>query len=289
MSRAAFFLVFLMVPLAVGCSVFAKKTPTPAAGLDPAELARLLPTPGVRYYLIPFGSHDLTRRPAYTHTWATLVRATDTPGCEPALEVHTISWLPSTLDIDPLSFRVEPGTNVELHETIQNSLRTRQRIALWGPYEVSHTFAHRFLVQKDFMDSGAVGYQCIDNIGEAGRNGNGCDCIHAMTDMDPAYPRWRYPLAFYGQPATANLVTRIMHAPVTINGRQTHDWLLPRLGLCQYDIEHREYNGRRVVPYVPGAPDLQAAPALPLPFAPVVPKEPNSKTAPVIDPVKLPK
>jgi hypothetical protein len=289
MTRAAILLVSLAAPLSAGCSVFAKKTPTPAARLDPAELARMPPTPGVRYYLIPFGSHDLTRRPAYTHTWATLVRATDVPGCEPALEVHTISWLPSKLDINPLNFRVEPGTNVELHETIRNSLRTKQRIALWGPYEVSHAFAHRFLTQKGFMDSGAVGYQCIDNIGEAGRGGNGCDCIHAITDMDPAYPRWRYPLALYGQPATANLVSRIMHSPVTINGRQTHDWLLPRLGLDQYDIERREYRGHRVVPYVPGAPDLAAAPALPIPLAPIVPKEPNGKTAPGIDPVKLPK
>src|SRR5215204_5057823 len=134
MSRAAFWLVFLAAIPATGCSFFAKKTPTPAARLDPNELARRPQTPGVRYYLIPFGSHDLTRRPARTHTWATLVRATEVPGCEPSLEVHTISWLPTKLDINPLSFRVEPGTNVELHETIRNSLRTNQRIALWGPY-----------------------------------------------------------------------------------------------------------------------------------------------------------
>jgi hypothetical protein len=279
MSRAAFWLVFLTTVPATGCSIFAQKTPTPAARLDPAELARMPATPGVRHYLVAFGSQDLTRRPAYTHTWATLVRTTDAPGCEPALEIHTISWLPTKLDIDALSRRVEPGMNVELHDTIRNSLRTKQQIAMWGPYEVSHAFAHRFLTQKQFLDSGAVGYQCIDTIGEAAREGNGCDCIHAITDMDPVYPRWRYPLALYGQPATANLVRRIMHSPVTINGETTHDWLIPRLGLDQYCIERREYRGK-ITPYVPGAPDLQAAPIIPLPGVPVVPKDMTPKTAP---------
>lgn len=290
MPRLPLLFLILVAP-AAGCSLLAKKTPTPAAGIDPQQLAGVPPTPGVRYYLVLFGSQDWTRRPAYTHTWATLVRATDDPACPaPRLDVHTISWLPTKIDIDALSRRVEPGANVELHDTIRNAIRTRQHTAMWGPYEVSHAFAYRFLVQKEFLDGGSVGYQCIDTVGEAGRNGNGCDCIHAITDMDPVYPRWRYPLALYGQPATAHLVRRIMNAPVTIGAPRTHDWLIPALGLDRYDIERREYRGP-VVPYVPGAPDLNAARALPLPGAPVVPKEPTPKTAPApgapADPAKV--
>jgi hypothetical protein len=206
------------------------------------------------------------------------VQATDNPaGGPPTVTAHTISWLPAKLDIDATSRNVEPGANVELHDTIRNSLRTNQEIAMWGPYEVWHGFAYRFLMQKQFLESGAVGYQCIDVIGEAARNGNGCDCIHAITDMDPRYPRWRYPLAFYGQPATANLVRRIMHAPVTINAPATHDWLIPALGLDRYDIERREYHGR-VVPYEPGAPGLEAAPPLPVPH---IPRPPAPKIEPV--------
>lgn len=288
MSRAvALAVLSFVVPLAAGCALTAKKTPTPAARIDPDALARVQPPPNERYYVLFFGSQDQTRRPAYTHTWATLVRAIGTPGGEPALEVHTISWLPTRLDIDALNFRVEPGTNVELHDTIRNSLRTNQEIAMWGPYEVWHGFAYRFVTQKQFLDSGAVGYQCIDVVGEAARNGNGCDCIHAIADMDPVYPRWRYPLALYGQPATANLVRRVMHSPVTINAPMTHDWILPRIGLCSYPIERRQYHGR-VVPYVPGAPGLQAAPVIPLPGAPVAPKEPTPKTAPSPEPAKKP-
>ena len=267
-----------------GCSVLAQRTPTPAAQFTPEQLQQIPRTPGERWYLVLFGSQDRTRRPAYTHTWATLVRAAETPGCaEPALEVHSISWLPTKLDIDTLNFHPEPGTNVELHDTIANSLRTNQDIAMWGPYEVWHGFAYRFLTQKAFLDSGAVGYQCVDVVGESARLGNGCDCIHAITDMDPRYPRWRYPLAFYGQPATANLVRRLMHAPIFIDPPRTHDWLIPRLGLTAYPIERLEYRGK-AVPYTDGGPaGLEyTAPRLPLPVAPVVPKE---RKAPDVRPV----
>lgn len=285
MPRLPLLLLMLATP-AAGCSLTAKKTPTPAARIDPQELAAVPPAPGVRYYLVLFGSQDWTRRPAYTHTWATLVRATDEPGCAaPRLDVHTISWLPTKIDIDALSLRVEPGANVELHDTLANAIRTNQNVAMWGPYEVWHGFAYRFLVQKEFLESGAVGYQCIDTVGEAGRNGNGCDCIHAITDMDPLYPRWRYPLAFYGQPATAHLVRRIMNAPVTIDAPRTHDWLIPALGLDRYDIERKEYRGR-VVPHAPGAPGLNAAPVVPLPRAPVVPKAAVGPVVPV-DPARV--
>lgn len=286
-------LFLLAVAASPGCSVLAKKTPTPAARVDEREMAAVPPPAGARFYVLFFGSQDWTRRPAYTHTWATLVRAIDDPaGGPPRLDVHTISWLPTKIDINALSLHVEPGANVDLHGTLANAVRTNQNVAMWGPYEVWHGFAYRFLVQKEFLDSGAVGYQCIDVIGEAARNGNGCDCIHAITDMDPVYPRRRYPLAFYGQPATANLVRRVMHAPVTIGAPATHDWLIPALGLDKYEIERREYRGH-VVPHAPGAPGLNAAPAIPLPLpgVPVVPKDPTPKTAPgpavPIDPVKV--
>jgi hypothetical protein len=64
----------------------------------------------------------------------------------------------------------------------------------------------RFLVQREFVESGRVGYQCITTVGEAAREGNGCNCIHAITDLDPHFGRTRYPLIFYGKPASMRLV-----------------------------------------------------------------------------------
>ena len=160
--------VLLFAALAQGCALFANRPDTPAAHIDRAELARAYPPPNERYYLLMFGSQAHPKRAKTTHTWATLVTATDVPGCpEPVLDVQTISWLPETLDIRPDSAAVEPGKNFDLDTTIAESLRTEQEIALWGPYEVWHGFAHRFKVQKAFLDSGRVGYQCIDSRGEA--------------------------------------------------------------------------------------------------------------------------
>ena len=75
--------------------------------------------------------------------------------------------------------------------------------------------------------------------------------------MDPVYPRWRYPLIFYGQTAAEHLVRRLMHSPIFINPPLTHDWLIAPLGLNNYPIEQREYRGR-VIPYQPDASGLQA-------------------------------
>ena len=65
---------------------------------------------GERFYIIVFGSQSTPRRPKYTHTWATVVRVTgaDSPG-EPAVEEHTISWMPATLNIRPLARIPETG------------------------------------------------------------------------------------------------------------------------------------------------------------------------------------
>jgi hypothetical protein len=234
---------------AVGCALFATKPPTPAARLTHEELKMMPSPPGERYFLILYGSDRPTRQPADTHTWATLVTTTGVPGAEASVVEETISWLPVELPIKALSRKTVPGRNYGLHETIRSMLDTKQDIALWGPFEVWHGLAYRFRVQKAFMESGAVGYQCIDSWGEAGRTGAGCDCIHSISDMDPELPRSSYPLFLYGQPATARLVRRIMNAPATIGAPTTHDWILPRLGLCDYPIEKREYRGR-VEPYV---------------------------------------
>ncbi|MCI0699610.1 MAG: hypothetical protein L0241_00795 [Planctomycetia bacterium] len=276
-------LTALAVLLGCGCSLTAKKVPTPAAKLTADDLDRIPKPPDERYFLLLWGSDDATGRPAYVHTWATLIRirtsdvgqcGTVTPGCiDSALDVHTISWLPTKIEIDQLNFRVEPGANFELHASIKNSLDTNQRIAMWGPYEVWHGFAHRFLIHKAYLDSGEVGYQCIDNIGESARLGNGCDCIHAVTDMDPIYRRTRYPLLFYGRPATANVVRRLMLSPIFIDPPTTHDWLIPRLGLSEYPIDRRTYRGR-VEPHIEG---VQAG-LDPAPLVPVVPPKPKDPT-----------
>jgi len=254
--RTVGMLLALVLPTC-GCALLAKKPPTPAARIDGTALARTSPSPNEHFYLIVFGSQDALRRPKYTHTFATLIHTVESPGQAPQVETHTISWFPATADIHPLRRYVEPGHNFTLPETLDIVLGNRESVDVWGPYEVWHGFAFRFLTQKAFLESGAIGYQCDDSIGEAARTGDGCSCTHAISDMDPVYPRWRYPLFEYGHSAARTLVRRFMHSPVTIQGCTTHDWLIERIGLNAYPIERRQYHGR-IVPFEPGDAGLDA-------------------------------
>src|SRR5690348_8318895 len=93
-----------------GCATFAKKPPTPADNISPRQAAAIQTLPGDRYFILVFGSQSTPKRARYTHSWATVVKVT---GCDgsgtPAVEEQTISWLPVTLNVRPLSCRVEPG------------------------------------------------------------------------------------------------------------------------------------------------------------------------------------
>jgi hypothetical protein len=250
MARSARALVVaLLAAHAVGCALTAEKPPTPAAEIPPQTLDYPAP-PNEKYYVLVFGSQQVPLlRPAKTHTWMVVVKATWADGCaEPQLDVQQISWMPATLEIYPLRFQVEPPVNLGLHETLRWAQETGQDVAMWGPYEVQPRGYRRFLIQKEFLEtSGLVGYQCIDTVGEAAREGNGCDCIHAITDMDPQFDRARYPLVFYGHPASRRLVHEAARRQLFIDPWKTHDWLIPKLGLDQYPIDRREqpYKGIR--------------------------------------------
>jgi hypothetical protein len=204
-----------------------------------------MPTPpNERYYVLIFGSQSTPKVPRFVHSWGTVVKVTDQPdGAAPKIESHTISWYPSTMKVRPWRFWVEDGTNLDLHSTIDVVLRHHERVSMWGPYETWHGLYRRFLVQKQFMESGEVGYQCIDTVGEAPRDGAGCDCIHAMSDMDPIFDRRRYPLTYFGEAASRNIVRQVRERPILIHPDQTHDWLIPALGLDCYPIIRRHETG----------------------------------------------
>jgi hypothetical protein len=211
------------------------------------------PPPNERYYILLFGSQTTPKLARYTHSWGTVVKATWVPGqAQPAVEAHTISWMPATLEIHPLSFHVEPGVNLTLERTLEYTLGSNERVSMWGPYEIWHGLYHRFVTQESFLASGRIGYQCIDTVGEAARCGNGSDCIHAMTDIDPVFDRQEYPLSRFGPAATAHVVREIMTRPIVINPPCTYDWLIGCLGLDHYPIVRRQYRGP-VLPFSPEA------------------------------------
>jgi hypothetical protein len=158
--------------------------------------------------------------------------------------VNTISWMPATLDIHPLDFHPETGANLDLHKSVTNGLETGQRVSMWGPYECRPSVYRRLLVQKGFLDSGAIGYQCVDNVGEAARKGDGSCCIHAVTDADPQYGRENYPLIWFGDSASEHIVNRLHEGKRLIHPELQHDWLIAALKLDDYPIVRRHYQDR---------------------------------------------
>lgn len=244
-----------------GCGRNVVRPPTPASGLDTFALRHK--QPNERFYVIVFASQSTPRRPTYSHTWATVIRTEDRPGQPPLIEHHTISWLPASLVIRPLRFAVEPAVNLGVHESIENALKERQRVSLWGPYETHASFYRRFLVQKEFLDSGNIGYQCVDQVGESARTGDGCCCIHAITDMDPTYDRTNFPLIWFGDSASEHLANRIHKGTTLIHPEADHSWLLAALGLDAYPIRRRYYNDRLID--FPRVPPRSKAPLPPRP------------------------
>jgi hypothetical protein len=130
-----------------------------------------------------------------------------------------------------------------MHVTIQEMLLHDEHLAMWGPYEIGPALYRRFLVQKQFLESGQVGYQCVDSIGEAARTGCGCNCIHAITDMDPLFDRTQYPLSYFGEAASRNVVRQVHERPIIVNPCQCNDWLIPLLNLDRYPIERQTWDG----------------------------------------------
>jgi hypothetical protein len=225
----------------MGCASNDMRPPSPARDINNLDLLALPTPPNERYYIMIFGAQSTPKFPRWTHCWATVVKVIEQPGgAAPTIESHTISWFPASLWVKPWWFHVEPGTNLDLHATTEEVHRHHERVSMWGPYETWHGLYRRFTVQKQFMESGEVGYQCIDTVGEAPKNGTGCDCIHAMSDMDPIFDRRRYPLTYFGEAASRNIVRQVRQRPILINPDQTHDWLIPALGLDCYKIIRRQ-------------------------------------------------
>jgi hypothetical protein len=98
------------------------------------------------------------------------------------------------------------------------------------------------LMQKEFIESGAVGYQCIDTVGEAGWLGEGSNCIHAISDADSMFTRQAYPLSYFGETASLNILRQLVVRKAIEDVETTHDWLIPSLGLDRHAIVRQKYS-----------------------------------------------
>jgi hypothetical protein len=193
---------------------------------------------GEFYYVMIFGSQSSPKLLRYTHTWATFVRAVG-DGPDPssfALQVHTISWLPQTLELHVWRTWPEPGVNLDLYQTLNVVYSQRESVTMWGPFVIDKEVYDRSLWVLQIIASGAPRYRAISTPGNLLIS----DCIHAVAAVDPVFGREHYPLIRVGKPASRYIARQIMtRGPARGIEQERYDnsWLIPRLGLDRYPIE----------------------------------------------------
>jgi hypothetical protein len=231
----------LVGPGVCGCA--GVRTPTPSA--HQALFIPAAPRAGERFYVTVFAAQSVPNLVRYSHSWATVIQvASRQEGQEILVEHHTISWMPHTRVIHPLTPYIEEPLNLGLYETVNLVLANgTQMIYQWGPYECTPQYYERFVARKRFLDSGRIGYQCLDGLGEAGLQGNGCNCIHALMGVFPEVPpEWSVSTEF-GEPASRRIVEQLSEQGALVHPEQTHGWLNAMLCLDRYPILHRDANG----------------------------------------------
>ena len=190
------------------------------------------------YYVMIFGSQSSPKFLRYTHTWATFVRAVG-EGPDPAsyaIESHTISWLPQSLEVRVWRPWPEPGVNLDLYQTLEAVYTHRERVTMWGPFLVDRRLYERSQWVLQIIASGAPQYRAISTA----RDMLISDCIHAVAAVDPVFGRRHYPLIRIGKPASRFMARQIMtRSPERGVEQERYDnsWLIPRLGLDHYPIE----------------------------------------------------
>jgi hypothetical protein len=189
------------------------------------------------YYLLMFSSQHAPPCIAYSHTFATFVKATGHGPCANhyQLEAHTISWMPQTLVIRPYALLPECGQNQDLYATFHWALATEQRVSLWGPFQIDRDLYERALCQIRALESGQVRYKAVTTgiLGDQVSN-----CIHAVSDIaGPPYLLVLNPS--FGETASYHVL--LGFEPWIRNPCCRHFWVSDRMGLRAYPLLYRDW------------------------------------------------
>jgi hypothetical protein len=208
--------------------------------LSPAALAPPPAADGTRYYFILFGGQSVPYHPRTAHTWATFVKATPADG-KMLVESFTISWLPVTAEVRPLRLHAEPGKNFTLEETFAIAESNRDRISMWGPFEIDAAWYERAVVQAARLESGVVQYRVLDSFG---LNDRVQHCVRAITSSDTTRQLRLQPVLQVGEPGTSRLATKYARNGAFVGGPVTHDWVIPAVGLDRFPVVRRAVGER---------------------------------------------
>ncbi len=184
------------------------------------------------YYVMVFGAQQTPPRAKYSHSFAVFVKTSGRPGPGCLVETHTISWMPRSLAIRIRALLPECGKNLAIPTTFHWICSTRQRVSMWGPYQIKQDLYDRGLAQIALLESGQVLYKAVDT---GYRSDHASNCIHAISSIVDGY-RLRIVSPSFGETASYYITTRL--EPWFI-GCCTHDWVIAAAGLGGYPVIRR--------------------------------------------------
>ena len=208
---------------------------------------------GESYYMTIFSAQANSRDPRRTHSFATFVKAIGTGDSakDSPIEIHTISWMPRSLDIVILRRHPEPGANLDLESSLRWAGSRGCRVSMWGPYQIKKELYDRAVDQEARLNSGRVLYKAIDR---KFRPGAASNCIHAVADLDidngPLHSGQGR-----GEVASRQVAQHLNRW--VIEPGQTHNWVASRLGLNDQPVNRGDPEQRSLVASVTKDKPLQ--------------------------------
>jgi hypothetical protein len=176
-----------------------------------------------RYYVMLFAAQTDPNVPQHSHTFALFAKASGEADAK--IETTTISWMPASLEIEPLQRDPVKGKNLSIAETIQWAQSVRARVSMWGPYPIKKDLYDMAAARAEALNSGKYQYIMLD--GKAQETG-GVNCIHAVSGMDKSQPGLNTGVA-RGDEATKMVVSYF--EPYILKWKSSKRWLVDRLGI----------------------------------------------------------
>lgn len=185
-----------------------------------------------RYYMLVFGEQDEANTVRLSHTFAVFVKATDESVMtgDTQIESHTISWMPSSLTLQPMRKEPVPGVNLSLSDSLEWAKSVGARVTVWGPFRVKKELYDMAVAQEERLNTTPLGHILLDT---KHRGKTASNCIHAVSDLDTTQPALETGTA-HGNEASQMVVDHFRQ--YIIPSQESAGWLIERLNMNRAEM-----------------------------------------------------
>ena len=185
-----------------------------------------------RYYMLVFAAQDEANTVRVSHTFAVFVKATDEGVVtrDTQIESHTISWMPSTMTLQPIRREPVPGVNISLSDSLEWAKSAGSRVTVWGPYLVKKELYDMAVAQEERLNTIPFGHILLD---PRHRGKTASNCIHAVSDLDTTQPALETGTV-HGNEASEMVVEHFRR--YIIPSQEPVEWLIERLNLNRAEM-----------------------------------------------------